>query len=149
MADAPSSVRVAGETSVTGASTASVFLGHAQNFLDGGEPRARFGPPVLTERDHPALHGGAPNLGGRRAPEDEAANVLGDDEQLVDADPALVARLSTRVTARAPIEFRSLAVRDSDGEEIGRVRLVGYPARLADPAQQPLGEDAAQDRGDQ
>src|SRR5262245_9578411 len=76
---------------------ASVFLSNAQNLLDRRLAGARLGPAVFPERDHAAVHGGAPDLVGGRLAEDETADLLADDEQLVNADPALVSGLAARV----------------------------------------------------
>src|SRR5262245_40285556 len=124
---------------------ASIFLSDAQDLLDRGLTRLRLGPPILAERDHAPLHRGMPDLGGGRLFQDEAPDLLADQEELVDADPALVPRLAAGVASLAPEQLGGASVRYTDGEEVGGVRHVRHPAVLADAPDEPLREDTAED----
>ena len=70
--------------------TSTVFLGHAQDLFDGGGSRP---PPVrgvLGSRYHALLHRDAPDLARGGLAEDQAADLLGDDEQNERPDVPLV-----------------------------------------------------------
>src|SRR5580765_3104934 len=128
---------------------ASIFLGDAQDLLDRGLTRLRLGPSVFPDRDHAAFHGVPADLAGRRLAQDETADLLADQEELVDAHPALVARLPTGLAPLAPVQLRAVPIGDADREQIGGIGLMTNPAILADPPHEPLREDAAQDRGEE
>src|SRR6185369_7265327 len=128
---------------------ASVFLSDAQDLLDRGLTRLRLGPAVLSDRDHSELHRVAADLAGGSLPQDEAPDLLADQEELVDAHPALVTRLPAGLAPLAPVQLGAAPIDHADREQIGGISHVTNPAVLADPPDEPLREDAAQDGGEE
>src|SRR5207249_5517707 len=95
----------------------------------------------ISQRDHAGFERDATDLAGGRSPENQAARVLRDREQLVDARSPAVAGAATLVAAGAPIEARPVGAGDAERAEVGRRRSVGRAAGRADAPDQPLGED--------
>src|SRR5215471_3085778 len=122
----------------------AILLRDSQDFLDGRDPHSRLGPPVVAKGDHAALDGVAADLAGRTLREDQAPRLLGDNEELIDADASPVARPTALVTALAAEELDPGGVGDADGEEVTRIRLVRSTTAAAHAPDQPLGEDAVQ-----
>ena len=76
----------------TGLQSAIQNLGHAENFLGGGQALGDFDPAVLPEGPQlPLLLGGMRNLMRRGTLEHQALDRLGQLEKLVDRCPASVA----------------------------------------------------------
>src|SRR5918999_5633965 len=78
-----------------------VFLGHAQDFFDRGEPLAGAPPAVHAQRDHARRDRVLADVAGGRAPQHEAPSVFRDGEQLVDAHPASIAGAPTLLASLA------------------------------------------------
>ena len=91
----------------------------------------------------------APELPRGSLAHDETARLVGDPEQLVDAGAPAVARTAALVAALATEELDSGGVGHAEGEQLGRVGMVGRPAGGADAAHESLGEHAVEDRGQQ
>src|SRR5512145_982546 len=96
-----------------------VFLRDSEDLLDGGEPLARPGEAVHAQRHHPALDRVVADVAGGGAAKDEAAGVLVDDEELVDAGAAPVAGPATLVAALAPEQHGAARGLDAERVEVG------------------------------
>src|SRR6059036_1008374 len=88
----------------------SCLPGSPGGFLDGREAGARLGPGVFPQRDHALLHRDAPDLACGRLAQDQAPDLLGDDEQLVDAHAALVPGLPARLAALSAEQLDAVTV---------------------------------------
>ena len=97
------------------------------------------------EREHPLRDGRGLDLARRRA--DEGGDRVGHRHHLVEPDPPSVAGLTALDAADGAVE-EHLPVRRRDAVALALllVRAVGLGARLAEPACEPLGDEAV-DRG--
>src|SRR2546425_5163727 len=141
--------RSAARYTKTGISGSGVFLRDSQHFLDGGDALAGPRPAVRAQRRHAALDSEATDLAARRSPENEAADVLGDYEQLIDGSTATVAGAATLVAPATAIERDAGRSLHAERLDVGRRGYLGGPAGGADPADEPLSEHAFQHRRDQ
>src|SRR5689334_25044264 len=78
-----------------------VFLRDAQHFFDRRQPLARSTPAIETQRDHPRRDRVLADVTRRRAAQHQAARILGDREQLIDAHAAAIAGAPAVVAAFA------------------------------------------------
>src|SRR5689334_115900 len=109
-----------------------VFLRDPEDLLDRGDALAGPLPAVGAERHHAARDRVMTDLPGGRALEDEAAGVLVDDEELVDAGAAAVAGPPALLAALAAEQRDVGPGLDAERVEIGLRRRVGHPAGRAD-----------------
>src|SRR2546422_903398 len=126
-----------------------VFLGDAQDFLDRRQPLARAAPAVHAQRDHPGRDGVLPDVARRRPTQHQAARVLGDRDQLVDAHAPAVAGAAAFVATLAAEELGVVRCHDAEGVEVSGARRVGHAAGCADPTHEPLREHGLQHGGDE
>src|SRR5688572_21602915 len=83
-----------------------VFLGHAQDLFDRGEPLAGAPPAVHAQRDHARRDRVLADVARGRASQHEAPGVLGDRKQLVDAHPTAIAGAPTLLASLATEQAR-------------------------------------------
>src|SRR5262249_30049879 len=98
--------------------------------------------------------GGTLDLLARRAGRDDRLELLADDQQLVDADPAPVAGLVASRTALLPIEDHPIAGGRDFGRDSGLDQLVGrrgvhLATVRAELAREALSEDRANGGADE
>src|SRR5579885_1942043 len=127
-----------------------LLLRHAHDLGDRGHAFADLLPAVLAQRAHPLADGRVADDVGRGVIEDELADRVVHDEQLVDARAAAVARLRAVLAAGALGELDGCARHPAHdlAQRLPR-HLDRAPAALADAADQPLGEHAEQRGGEQ
>src|SRR5262252_2123625 len=124
--------------------TLRLILRDAEDLRHRGQPRTGPGPAVLSERHHAMRDRLPANLGGGRLPHDEAADGLGDPEQLVDPGAPAVAGAAAFVAALAVEELLRARGLDTEGEDLRGLRRLGHPTGMADPPHQPLGQHAVE-----
>src|SRR6185295_3064950 len=126
-------------TSIT--TPAYLLGGHAQDFLEGGDPVQDLAQACLAQREHAEVAGDLPERVVRGAGRDQLADLAGDRQHLVEGDAALeTGEGAGRAPAAAledegPAALRAQAVLDQPA----LIGLVGLAAVLADLASQPLG----------
>src|SRR5712691_110760 len=112
--------------------------GDARELFDARETRCNLCEAVVPQRLHVALERCALDLLARRVSRGERCKRLGHHEQLVDADPALVARLVAARAALLAVERHAVARgrdvgRDASGDHLvdrRRVHLTAMRAEL-------------------
>src|SRR5213596_4276540 len=107
---------------------------------DGGDVLGNEADPCIEERPHALRDGQRPQLVVGGLLQEQVLHLLGDLEQLVHADPVLVARLETEVAAFAvPEQALGYASRILVEAALLHRRRVRDLAERADPAYEALG----------
>src|SRR5262249_2978873 len=104
----------------------AIFLGDPEHFPDRRQPLPRAPPAVGAQRDHAGPHRVMSEVAARRAPQHEAARVLGDREELIDAHAPAVAGAAAILTPLAAIERRAGRRRHAERVEIALARPVRH-----------------------
>src|SRR4051812_26062882 len=76
----------------------------AEHLVDGGDVALDQPQRLGLERDHALGHGEVAQILVRGLGDDQLLHLIADDQQLVDADPTLVAGLGAEHAALAPVE---------------------------------------------
>src|SRR5512133_1256946 len=132
-----------------------VLCGHREDLGRRRDPARHLVGAVLHEGQHPVLDGRLLDGVGVDVLEDELPDVVVDEHQLVDPGAPLVAGPLAGGAADGPVEVGRVAgpLEDLRGEAgllaLLRRRDVGLLALLAEDTDEPLGEDAAEGRGDE
>src|SRR5689334_2626299 len=121
-----------------------LLLRHAHDLGDRRDARADLLPAVLPERPHALLHRRVPDDVRGGALEDQLADGVAHEQQLVDPRAAAIAGLRAVLAAAAFPDLRLAAVRGRDLAERLGAELGGLPALEADLPHEPLREDAEQ-----
>src|SRR4029453_5733033 len=99
-----------------------LVLRDAEDLRDRRQPRTGPGPAVLAEGHHPVRDRLPGDLGGRRLAHDEAADGLGDPEELVDPGATPVAGAPALVAALAVEELLASGAGTAQRNELGGLR---------------------------
>src|SRR5713226_1326491 len=126
-------------------------LGDAQDFLDGRPGGHDLVPTIQAQGSHAMVDGPLRNGRGGGAAQNQRAQRLIQNQNLVDALPALVTQLPALLATHPLPELRRLDVRFRKAD-LPQVLRLDFPFRAAvraDIAHQTLGHDRLDRRGDQ
>src|SRR3989338_7011721 len=131
----------------------------AENFVDSRQASYGFADAVLEHGLHTVLDGLCRNLIRRCAPHDEVADVVLHFQALKNTNPADITGVAAAGTALAAVKADGLTfllgeeLLDGSGRQPGLDlfdgHLIAHDAALADLADQALGDDEVDRRGDE